>query len=735
MKLHKKKLSSKIEGITKKSVLKSLMIAGISMPVMNPAMANANEEASAILKLEEIIVTARKREESIQEVPISITAFSEKDIADSGVLDVRQLAESVPNVVFTGIDNSSVTIFTVRGVQTQSRANIGFESGVGTYVDGVVMGRALTSANQDFFDVERVEFLRGPQGTLFGKNSIAGAINITTKRPTEEFTGSVGVSLSDYDGYQTQMYLSGPLVEGALYGSVSAYKRKRDGYIENITTGDEDANEDVSGGRIKLLYTPTDNLEITLAADTQTGDAIVASPQAISGYGFAPGEYKTSVDLPSSGARTNDGASLTVNWDVSGGTLTSISAYRESSRNRTNDTDVGPLPAIATFVDDNQHQVSQEVRFSSEVGDTFRYVVGAYYFEQDNYSTLTSNVDFFGFLLSPNLNGTIESESRAVFFNADWDFAEDWTLTFGARYNEEDKDLDYEQTTLGLLAPTLPSEKDQFSDSDFSPTLGISYNLSNDVNLYAIASRGYKSGGWNVDSVADFSVTSFSQLLFDSESVTNYEFGIKSSWLKDRVIANASVFLMDYEDMQVSKRVEVLGGGGAVVGITTNAGKAETKGIEFDLKALVTEGLQISAGVGYVSATYTDYEDSGDSFNGNSLDNAPRWTANASAQYLFPIGELIGIARLDYSYRSDYFIARENTSDQEVEGWDLFNAKVGVRSPDNGWEVSLSAKNLLDDTYIVGSGPGGFVPLTPSASETVSYGAPRLVSLNLKYDF
>jgi iron complex outermembrane receptor protein len=732
--------------MARRTWLLALHGCALSALAANPALA-APQAAGAkdAMPLEEVVVTARKRVENLQDVPVSITAVGAQEISERGSVRVRDLASAIPNFVFTGPQDNSAPQITVRGIQSQARVNVGFDSGMGVYVDGVVQGRPI-GFNQELMDVERVEFLRGPQGTLFGKNSISGAISVTTRRPSEQFTGEVRAEVGS-DGLRAgNVYFSGPLSDRVLF-SASAFRRERDGYVDNLATGRPVDNEDSVGARAKLLFKVTDDLELTLAGDVVNDDATTTSSRSISGYGFVPRPYQINVDVPTLAARDLSSVSLSVDWKVGGGTLTSISSYGQMSRDRTNDTDAGPLDVVRSKLTNDQDQFTQEIRFTSGTEGAVSYIAGLYYFRQDIDSFSQScfgtiaGVPAFLRGVCGDTSGNITTTSKAAFANADWRLSDALTLTAGLRYTKEEKDLDYLQNGFPFgVAPSLPRQKDRLADNDTSPTVSLLWKATSDVNIYASVSRGFKSGGWNLDNITSNSITRFSQLRFTAESAWNYELGAKTSWLDNRLTLNAAIYRIKYEELQAVQLQQVLGGGGAVVAVVSNAANARSQGVELEMTARPTENLLLSAAVGYSSAEYTDYLDrtaAGTTlnFSGNRLDNAPEWTRTASVQYTLPAGALRWRFRGDWSMRSDYYFGRDNLASQQLAGWSTANVQVGVSDAGQRWEVVAFADNVTDRQYIVAKGGGGFPFPGVGSSVTEVYGTPRQIGVRASLRF
>ena len=688
--------------------------------------------------LETVTISARKRTERAIDVPLSISVVSGDELQERGA--VRLSDAAIPNVVFLGPENNALPSFSVRGVQSQNRSNIGFDSGIGVYVDGVFMGRGA-AFNLETYDIERVEFLRGPQGTLFGKNSIAGAISVVTREPSKKFEGTASADIGTDNLRRLSGYLSTPLGSDTVRASVAVYSGKRDGYMTNVATGTKGGDENVTSARAKLVIKPSSNLDLTLAADYLKDKSVAASPYIVSGYGAIAGsDYMTSnTDLPTLANRTVQGLGGTINYDLGTGlTLTSITSVRKLDTTRTSDTDVGPSNIIASASTSLQDQWSQELRIATNRKAAVEYVAGLYLYEQKASATSASTFGPVAPVWTPirsttgNTFGNINSKTTAVFGNADWNFSEVLTLTGGLRYTNEKKDLAYQQlvTFPSFLASSIPLENDSLSTSNMTPLLSARLRVDRNAMVYATYSKGFRSGGWNVDNLTAGGPTSFKQTRFTDESMANFEVGAKGSFLGGKINLGATAFLMNYDDIQVTQQVQVLGGGGAVVGIVSNGGKARSQGVELEATLRPTSMLRLAGGVGYVDAYYTDYADTSKgvplSFNGNRLNNAPRLNSNLSASYTLPLSFGNMTFRLDAKHTDGFFTGRENTAAQWLPGIDLFNARVSLASESGRWDVALYSNNLFDRRYVLAQGPGGFAaPIGAGTNQTVDYGRPR----------
>ena len=737
----------------KKKILARELLVILGVAIGLPTFAAQNEGEASVARaesaaaIEEVIVQARRREESLQEVPISITAFSAEQVAIRGNLRVQDVAELVPNLVFIG-SNSNLTNFTVRGIQAFPRASrAGFESAAPTYVDGVVRSRP-SAVNQFLSDVETIEFLRGPQGTLFGRGSIAGAINITTKKPSEEFEGNVDLQYGNYDLIQGQGYVSGPIIEGKLSASLTAFSQKRDGFDENVFDGGDLGDADIYGGRFKLLATPSENLSIQLTVDGTKEDARGSAEQWFDGpFAIPDRDRVTNIDQPTIIKSDQVGGDITVNYDIGSidALFTSISSYRNFDSQRALDFGSYPasVPALGTIFttsSPDEDQWTQEFRLTSTWDKKLSYVVGLYYFKADLDDDITAVLPFLG---PPNSvsQSNIETESYSVFANFDYRLSDQLSLIAGFRYTDEERRLTQEQdpgSGAVIGTPAFPRQTDNLDETQFLPSLGIRYAINDDANVYATIAKGFRGGGWNNKEIAGpGEIESFADLAFDPEEVWSYELGAKTTWLDNRLVVNAAVFFSDYSDIQsdVQRFVDVFGSP-TQVGRVDNAGTATLYGFELETQTLITEELTVRAAVGYTSAEFDEFDTldlfgNPISFEGNSLESAPEYTANAGILYRTAVSnDLDFVLSMDVVYSDSYFSDPANTPGLEIDSRTLVNARIGIaQSAEKGWELFLWGNNLFDEDDIVSR----FID--PRFGNTGQFAAPRTYGVRFAVHF
>lgn len=722
------------------AILRSLKLAAATIAVGLPlsaghAMQSADDQSETGMRQigsgtregrVPIVVTARLREESLFEVPISMTTFSAEEIEARGVNDLRELEFAVPNISFTGVDNNVGPEIAIRGIGSDAR-NIGFETGVAVYVDGVFTGRP-SSYNFDLLDVERLEVLRGPQGTLFGKNATAGAINITTRRPGDELMGMAELQYGNYDHFIARGSVSGPLSQTVSAG-IGAYRRSRDGYQTNVLTGGDLYTDDAWGGRAQLRFRPSPALDILLSADVGFDDYEPNVNELEPGsFGFdeAPNNRDASVDTPVFQTRDMWGVSMSIDYEFDNQmTLTSITGYRATDTEFLSDGDGTSLPFLYSNFIDEQEQFTQEVRLSSNSGGAFEFTAGFFFLWQDVFTDRISAIPPDTLVgpvgIAVLLEADVETRSYAPFAEVDVNLTDALSFTAGLRYSHVEKDLDMDLVGSPAFNIITLNTQDSMSDGDLSFTFGPSYLVNDNVNLYARVSRGFKAGGFNADYVSS------NQISFDSETVTNYEAGLKFVSDDNRQQVNIAAFYMDYRDLQVI-RFEQLAGF-----IITNAGSADIYGVEIDAHLEPVPGLSINAAVGYLDATFASFEDAGGpgiDFDGNRLANAPHWTFSTSAQYEheFANGGTFFL-RGEYSHRSSLYSRTENDPNSYIEGFGLVNARIGYRLPDDRLSIEFWGRNLTDRDYINDRGTPVLGGLLGQTSR--NFGAPRTYGIRL----
>ncbi|MBE1527990.1 iron complex outermembrane receptor protein [Sphingopyxis sp. OAS728] len=701
--------------------------------------------------LDEIVVTATKRNENLVDVPITITTVSEQDIAKRNAVKVADLITVLPNVsLLEGGQTESNPI--IRGIASNTR-NAGVESGVSVYIDGVYTGRPETF-NQNLEDVRSIEVLQGPQGTLFGKNSIAGAINVNTNDPAFEWSGSAKVTVGNFDTLDLNAIVNAPIVDEHVAFRASLFSNERDGYVKNALGGPDLGSRDIWGGRAKLLFQGESSLRAVLSFDYSDEDSVyyvgeprsglaqtVAPPQPLT----SPGPFTIDED-PGRYAQTYWGTSLAVSvGDPSGFELTSISAFRYNRSLLEFGQDWTPAERILISFRDKQTQFSQEIRLASPKSDTANFIAGLYFYEQQSDSAHIGIIgrDFsvppLGIFPGPRGFATpladVRTRSFAAYIDGSINITPRLSIFGGVRVTNEEKKLDFQVTTDARSSPlfyTIPLQKDKRRQTDLSPTFGVKYELGSSANIYAKVSRGYKSGGWNVDFVGRSAAPppTVQQLRFEPENVTNYEIGLKGSFFDRRVRVGVSAFHMDYSNLQVTQFFGFNGGS-----VTSNAASAKIDGVSLDVTAKLTDTTTVGAVFGYNDARYHRYPGAGaagEAADGNRL-NGPSTTAgaNISQDILFGGGNRISLFG-EVSYRGSGYNEPLNIARLKLPARTLVNASITFEPESERYSVGLFARNLLNNTYLAKLVND---PFAVGPGEVAQYGLPRTFGVSASVRF
>jgi iron complex outermembrane receptor protein len=685
-----------------------------------------SQAALAESALEEVIVTAQRREQNLQETPISIAAFGESEIERRRITNVADLAAIVPNlrVVPFGVSPTTLRIY-IRGVGVVD-SQVTQDPPVGIYLNGVYVARPV-GLTLDMAGIERVEVLRGPQGTLYGRNTTGGAINIITRKPGDEFEFSQLLGAGNYNAFRSQTSISGPLGDKFSAG-VSYTLDKRDGWLENTGAGEDFSEYDRDAWRVDLRYRPTDWLTVDYSYDGSqsdyTADYYHLTEAALPGA-FVPGlptqpDRLDEASLATPFRESNDEASghtLTISAQTAIGEVKSISAYRETDASAYNDFSGNPFVAI--YRNDpftmSQHQFSQELQlFGNTDSDRFDYLVGLYYFSEKGREIATDH--FFTFPIPRDISA--ENTSYAAYAQVTYRTAKEspWSFTLGGRYTEDERDA-----SNHILAPASRE------DSNFSPSLVVDYRLNDATTLYGKVVAGYKAGGFNMRQ-ADFDSS------FGPEKLTSYELGWKSELLDRRLRFNAAIFYSDYRDIQLD--ILVPDQPDPTLTQTTNAGKARVTGLEAELDWLIAEPLRLALSYGYLDNKIEEVE--GDDPDLWELPNAPKNSATATLDW--DIAQLgIGALNLtvDSSYRDDSRTAARQRPGDDVPSYTLTNFQLSLEGKDwlgDGTTMRITAwiRNAFDEEYFSDTF-GSFAGV--HAQKVSTYGTPRTYGIDLSFKY
>ncbi|MGI9276819.1 MAG: TonB-dependent receptor [Endozoicomonas sp.] len=689
------------------------------------AIALALSTGTAIVhaaELEEVIVTAQKREQDLQDTPIAVSAFGAEAIEQQGVKDISDVSQYAPNVEIAPTPGGSTgATIGIRGSVTVNPA-VTWEPTVGIYVDGVFVAKNVGGLF-DVAELERIEVLRGPQGTLYGKNTIGGAINLITRKPGEEFGGTIRLTGANYNYKEGFVSVdTGKLGDTAAF-NVAMSVRKRDGFYKNINTtpgvADEFMKLDTTAMRIAGLFDINDQLEAYYTFDKNKKDNT---------KGFGQTETLASeikrLDEGNSNGTGKDtsesyGHALTLTYDISDDiALKSITSYRDMAFNDIGDYDGTPQTIFHAERDFKTKQTSQEFQLIGKA-NSLDYVLGAFYFSEE---TEANNPFDFGAGGAVDNKFGVDGTSYALYGQADWYVNDKWTLTGGLRWTQEEKEAYIDRSAGGA---TLIDSKVKDKWKNISPTAVATYAINDDASVYLKAAQGWKAGGFNAEAsdLAEFTSG------YKEEKVTSYELGLKSRWMDNRLQINAAVFQNNLEDLQLSS---FLGAYSQV----SNAGEATIKGIELELLAALTDTVTANLNYGYLSGNYGSFETAtGDHKDTAKFPYTPTNKASAGLQYLtnLDFGQLK--ARLDYSVVNHSYVYHDKDPAEltKVEGYKLVNARISVSDirvgQDQTLEFALWGKNLTDEEYRLNG-----IPALPGTAVNY-YGDPRTYGVDATLRF
>lgn len=676
--------------------------------------------------LEEIVVTAEKREASLQDVPIAIAAVSGEAIERLAIDDIMDLYVQTPGLSFSRAGGEAQVY--IRGVGTDA-FGVTIDPSVAMHMDGVYLARPQMGLTQ-YLDVERVEILKGPQGTLYGRNATGGAINVVSRMPTEEFEGYVSAGVGSFDRRELEGALSGPLGErwGARF---AARYLEDDGFTDDVEPGgaDEIDDQDLIALRGILAYEADNGIDLTLIADYTDFDSGNRSAKPLDDLSFAivngaePQAFdETRNNLPTFHEWEMSGFTATLDIPLSDSVLlTSITGWRDYESDFFFNTDGTEIEVTRSYFRYETDQISEELRLASTGGGPLTWLAGAYYLAEDKEGALglgRATHPAFGVVsfIIPNVD---ETDAWALFGEVSYAFSDAWEATFGLRYSDEEKS---DFTSVGAIfgdntglasdgtVVEFFTRNDDAQWDDLSPRFVLTYRPDDDTMLYGSVTKGFKSGGWNA---FDGSPS------FEPEEVLSYELGLKTDFSDGRVRLNGSVFYYDYKDLQVSTFQNGLT-------VLTNAADATVWGVELELNARPVPEFTLNASLGYLNAEYDEFlspfgicpadatpaEIAGGcngaapgearvfDLSGNTLQNAPEWKANANGTYSIDVAnggrvDLFG----QVSFQSELFHTQFNDPLIGEDDLTLVAARVAYFTAEERWEFALYGKNLTDEEY------------------------------------
>lgn len=686
-----------------------------AQPPGTPATADATPTATTAQQAEvpreagalnDIIVTAQRRESSVQRTALAITAVGGEDLRSREINSVENLAPSLPNVNFG--KNVGFARIAIRGVGFDTTV-IGQEGRVAYHTDGVYISRP-SAAIASFFDVNRVEVVRGPQGTLYGRNATAGAINVITNDPEAGIGGYGKVTVGNYGLIATDGAITGG--SDVLSARFAFQTVNRGGYGRNFLLNEDIDDEKTYAIRAKIKFKPSAGFDLVLSADYSHQDdhafvyhyigagspGVLPLGQVLGGT--VPADPRdTNSDVPQYDVRRFYGFGAVANLDLGFATLTSVTGYRHSDTDYRSDAD-GTSAVTATFhIEERAHQFSQELRLAGDTG-RLKYLIGGYYFSENIYGNnaftpLRRPAPPYGFAQGVDFRGDSTTRAAAVFGQLDWEAVDGLTLSLGARYNHEKKGIDHKgmQDLATPYDPNVLFVYTQFqvareTENSFTPRLGVEFRAAPDILLYATYAKGFKSGGFNNNAFG---------APLEPEKLTDYEGGIKAEFLDHRLRTNLAAFYYDYANLQLQRII-------GTVAIPLNAGKAIVKGIEAEIAVRPLRNLELSGNASYLDSELQNFSTPDAArpalgnivIDGNRLPQSPRYTINLAAAYTIVSSAGDFTLRGEAAWTDKVFFSFYNRPEVSQDAFGKYNAFLNYSNEETGISASLFIRNIAN---------------------------------------
>ena len=717
-----------------------------------------SESSESFTGIEEIIVTARKKEEPLQETPVTITALTDAKIQKLYATDLKDLGMSVPNLVInqaaSGSFSNSAAVF-MRGIGN-SDIDSTIDPPIGIFIDGVYVPRSSNS-NLDLFDVEQVEVLRGPQGTLFGRNTTAGAIVVRSKRPTGEFGAKARLTMGEYGRRDLRVAVETPLSD-TVNAKISVLQQKSDGFykarylthpdysVQGQMSYEYDGDYQDTGGddlfsvRPMLEFNPNENFTLTLIGEyskdrSEPTPAInAAKPNMvlsrvygrpgtgysnIGTYNFGPGYIHADIK----------GLTAEAVWELEGGTLTSITNYRETEYQYKGEIDWTDAPMFGIVRTEPHEQKSTELRYNTDLSDRLSLTAGIYYFEQEYELRRDTFINTSGAFLAHIIGVTTQThEQQSVFADLTYAISDRLNFSFGGRYTKEEKSFMQKPFSVGNQAAEIYKDDEW---SNFGPKVGIDYQIDEDKLLYATLARGFKSGGFNGRGGTPTTLGPF-----DEESVDALEIGLKADW-GSTLRTNVAFYLMRFEDLQrtVIRPLINCGCPNPQETITANAAEAEIKGIEIEIEWVPSDNFNLGVALAFNDAGYEEYfadvfGTGAQDYSGLPLQNAPDITAAINMSYSIDMANNAStVINLGWQYHDDLNASVTGYAPADIDARGLLNASIDYIPAEGNWRISAYGKNLADDVDKIA------VTNVSVLFDLAFYSNPRVLGVELAWEY
>ena len=737
----------------KKIVLKGLMASTAITPFIafSPVMAQ-EQKVEANKGNETIVVTARRRQEALKDVPIAVSSFNSSKLEATGAPDITVLQQVSPNTTMQAARGTNSTLIAfIRGVGQQDPL-WGFEPGVGLYVDDIYVARPQ-GAVLDIFDISRIEVLRGPQGSLYGRNTIGGAVKYVTKKLGSTPTGKARLSIGSYGQLDAVVSGSVPLSDTFRVGGAFA-SYARDGFGKNITTGQDHYNKAVTAGRLSAEWTPNDKLFFRLAYDKTVDDSLPKhGHREAAGAGLTTGQpilsnvYDTDAGITGPNSVENEGISFTAEYNLNSNlTLKYIGAERKGHSDTVIDFDTSQVAALdvpAYYKDDTKSHELQALFTGKRVNG----VVGVYYLDGYASGAFDTIVGLINTTIATS--GRVGTKSQAIYGDFSFNLTDSLSASIGGRYTKDERTgTVYRQNFTGLRSPLFGNSaaipglmRSNYTNSrdfsEFTPRFSLSYKITPEITTYAAYSKGFKSGGF--DMRGDAVLTPNTVNGYNPEYVTSTEAGLKGSILDGRANFSAAIFNADYTGQQITRQEPTVGG--SIASFVDNAGSSTIKGFELEGNVTLFAGLSASFGYGYTDAKFNEYltkNAAGTVINNAAsavFQNTPKNNGNLTLNYARNLSDGSKIAaNIGASYRSPYHMFEAvNPALDQNDSYTLVDAGISWTSSASHVKVSLTGRNLTDERYKVG---GYYFPGATFGNVVNSfYGAPKTYTASIQYSF
>ena len=766
------------KGVTCKIIwilfLFAFMVSNASVNGQSSGLIQPQAIADTVYTLKDIVVTAQRFAENSQTVPMSVKVFDNEQLKVAAVNTLQDLTTKSPNVnIFASRSSLSTSAIFIRGIGQEDNV-FTVDPGVGVYLDDILIPRAQGGI-LDLYDVERIEILRGPQGTLYGRNTIAGTIKYYSKQPTNDFTKEIEMTYGSYNRRDLKGIFNIPIVSGELISRIAFGTFNREGFEYNVYNGKRTDSKKSLVGRATLLWLPNQNFEFEFKADgirerpsIHVGSLIRPQTTALDYNGLVNKQFVT-IPVPDDPFTVRSdvkdqfyvdtwGLSGTANW-VNGNSFSikALASYRKLDEDSHFDFDATEARAADVFIKHHHNQASGELQLTYDDSQSLKYVGGIFFFHEKDDEFDGTDAMAKGFSLDAIYDQSVYS--YAFYSQASYKLTNKLSATLGLRYTIENKTFNrvaefhpadstkkdnnlfggYGNGPGGIAPSQFPGNgiiqtniKDAYGSwNAFTPHIGLEYQLSRFILTYFNVSRGFKSGGFN--GRASEASNPQQRNPYNPEYVWSYELGTKTSWFENRLILNVSAFYNDYRDLQLSSFSETADGN--YLPLFTNAGKAFTKGFEIEATSRPINILKLNAGIGFTDSRYLEYREQGrDVSNLRTFPNAPEWTGIVGASLIFPVFESSYILQFggDLNYQGERYLTVSNLPDLKQPDYVLLNAFIIFKPINDGWQITLNGKNLTNKHYLIAG-----LDASPSPFGIVSgfYGDPLTLSVTVNYRF